>query len=74
MYCQDSGEITARESLWRASPLQSSEVLCKAQGTNDGAKGILFEVEPMDMECLQEALLRGTILGTDSESDVIENL
>jgi Putative DNA-binding domain len=62
------------ESLWKELLCRAQEMLCKARETNDGAKGILFEVEPIDMVCLQGALLRGTILGTDSESDVIENL
>lgn len=40
---------------------------------NRRSDGILFEIDPIDMGCLREALQRGTIAGTDSQSDVIEN-
>jgi hypothetical protein len=45
----------------------------KLREMNPGSKGVLFEVDPINMECLREALRRGAIAGTAIESDVIEN-
>ncbi len=38
------------------------------------SRGILFEVDPLNLDCLRQALRQGAIAGTAEESDVIENL
>jgi hypothetical protein len=45
----------------------------KVREMNRRSDGILFEIDPIDMGCLREALRSGKIDGTDSQSDVIEN-
>ena len=45
----------------------------KLREMNRRSEGVLFEVDPVNMDCLREALRREAIAGTPTQSDVIEN-